>query len=420
VGPGADRNRAGTQAKTCTCRLCEGWLDGLFLELGVLPVCNRFTTRRVDLPAYALSIACCGSCGLIQLVEPPPMDAVMPQVPWIRYNEPDGHLDDLVDRLLARRTGGLRSAFGVGPFEGPLLERLAKRGFATRSIDLLAQAGEPAAGHPYLESWQARLRPSLLDEAARIGGEADIVSCRYLLEHCCDPLAGLQALARLLSEDGLLVVEVPDSSKFLAAGDYCFLWEEHVSYFVEATFAAMAASAGFEIVELIRYPGQLEDALVGLLRPKGAGIKRTGSGRTPARAQPETVHLFARYRDSFPAVRAAAQARVAALAGPARDGVALFGAGHQAVMFVNALGLGASIGALVDDDPNKRGRFAPGIDVPIISSAELMERGQLRACLLAVSPRAEAKVREKLAPLAARGVAFHTIYAGLAGSILTG
>ena len=40
--------------------------------------------------------------------------------------------------------------------------------------------------------------------------------------------------------------------------------------------------------------------------------------------------------------------------------------------------------------------------------------------LLAVSPRAEPTVRQKLAPLAARGVSLHTIYAGLPGSILEG
>jgi hypothetical protein len=58
--------------------------------------------------------------------------------------------------------------------------------------------------------------------------------------------------------------------------------------------------------------------------------------------------------------------------------------------------------------------------VPDICSSELMDRQQLRACLLAVSPRAEPTVREKLAPLAARGVSLHTIYAGLSGSILEG
>jgi len=227
-----------------------------------------------------------------------------------------------------------------------------------------------------------------------------------------DYLLGLPVEA---DSNGILVVEVPDSSKFLTAWDYCFLWEEHVSYFIEATFEAMAGAAGLEVVDLVRYDGQLEDALVGVFRRKRADI-----GRAAPLAIRDAILGFSRYRDAFPAVRAAAQRRIEALAGPHHDGVGLFGAGHQAIMFVNALGLGSDIAMVVDDDPNKRGRFAPGIDTPIIPSSGLMDKQRLRACLLAVSPRAEPIVREKLAPLAARGVGFYTIYAGQPGSILEG
>jgi hypothetical protein len=407
--------RTTLQAATRPCRLCGQALDGAILDLGALPACNHFTDTRIDLPIHALSIACCRGCGLIQLLEPAPIEAVMPQVPWIRYNEPDVHLDDLVGRLLARPTDVPTSAIGVGPFERPLLDRLAKRGLATKSIDLPTQVAAAAEGYPYLESWQALLQAEILVMAARDFGNADIVSCRYLLEHCHAPLAGLEALAQLLSADGYLVVEVPDCSKFLSACDYCFLWEEHVSYFVEATFGTMVEAAGLEIIELLRYRGRLEDVLIGVLRHR-----RAAATRAAPRGVAEAVDTFTRYRDAFPTVCGVARRRIAALAGPTHEGVALFGAGHQAVMFVNAFGLGSNIAAVVDDDANKHGWFAPGIDVPIICSPELMDRQQLRACLLAVSPRAETTVREKLAPLAARGVSLHTIYAGLSGSILEG
>jgi SAM-dependent methyltransferase len=391
--------------------LCGRAFDGPVLDLGSVPICNHFTESRVNWPTYPLLIACCCRCGLTQLVQTPPLEAIMPRAAWIRYNEPEDHLDDLVSRLLARYRDVPQLAIGVGPFEHPLLDRLAKRGLATRTIDLLARAAAPTGRYPYLETWQALLRPDVLGEAHAFGS-ADIVSCRYLLEHCHAPLASLRALARLLSSDGILIIEVPDSAQFLTINDYCFPWEEHVSYFVEPTFRAIVEASGLEVVDFLRYPGPLEDALIGVLRHK----------RRPAANSPPPVHAaveqFAGYRNAFPLVREAAQCRIAVLAGPDREGVALVGAGHHAIMFVNAFGLGSNIAVAVDDDANKRGRFAPGIDAPIIASAELMDRHGLRACVLAVSPRTERVVREKLAPLAARGVAFHTIYAGQPGSIL--
>jgi hypothetical protein len=105
------------------------------------------------------------------------------------------------------------------------------------------------------------------------------VSCRYLLEHSHDPVASLQGLGHLMADNGLLLIEVPDSSKFLSAMDYSFIWEEHICYFTEDTFRACALKAGYEIVQFTRYPGELEDALVFVLRaakhlPAQKAVKR--------------------------------------------------------------------------------------------------------------------------------------------------
>ena len=192
-----------------------------------------------------LDIVECETCQLIQLREAPPIDALVPQLPWIRYREPEGHLDALVEALLAFRPEA-RTALGTGPFEQPLLSRLAARGLATAALELDAA---PAEGrYPYLESWQASLNaPHLADIAAR-RGTFDVVSCRYIVEHSPDPVAALIALKSLLGPDGLLLIEVPDSSKFLAARDYCFLWEEHSCYFVEDTLRRLAERAGYRVV----------------------------------------------------------------------------------------------------------------------------------------------------------------------------
>ena len=366
----------------------------------------------------------CGACRLIQLREPPPVSAVMPRASWIRYNEPEAHLDDFVERLLEepRLTPcglGARTALGLGPFEEPLLRRLAARGLATNSPNLL---GEDQAGgatrdgcFPYLETWQARLNPQNVAKLAAGSERADIVSCRYLLEHCHDPIVALRALRTLMKPDGVLAVEVPDSGKFLAALDYCFPWEEHVCYFVEETFAAMAERAGYEVVKILRYPGRLEDALIGVFRVS----QRSERGRDErARRLPEDQ--FSLYRAGLAATRLFAQSRLADVAGPDRDKVALFGIGHQAIMFVNALNLGNSIGVAADDDPGKRGCFPPGFGAPVISSGDLIENDRVALCLLAVSPTSEQKVRERLAPLHDRSVQLRSIYAGVAGSIFEG
>jgi hypothetical protein len=96
----------------------------------------------------------------------------------------------------------------------------------------------------------------------------------------------------------------------------------------------------------------------------------------------------------------------------------LFGIGHHAIMFVNALGLTDFIALAVDDDADKAGFFPPGFRVPVVGSERLLADEKIRLCLFAVAPHIEGKVRDKLAPLAARGVEFRSIYAALDNSIM--
>lgn len=385
------------------CRLCGRAIGTPALSLGRLPVCNRFTkTGQID-TQLDLDVVECESCRLIQLSEPP-AEALTPQLPWIRYREPEGHLDALVETVLALRPDA-RSALGTGPFEQPLLARLAARGVATAALELDAPA---SAGHyPYLETWQASLNAQRLTETAARKGRFELVSCRYIVEHSPAPVAALTALKSLLRERGLLLIEVPDSSKFLAARDYCFLWEEHSCYFVEDTLKRLAEAAGLRTVSVLRYPGALEDALVAVLEV----AKAPAPPLAPLGASP----LFRDYRDRFPARRDNIRAK---LSRAAKGSVALFGIGHHAIMFVNAFGLGTEIALAVDDDPDKAGFFPPGFKVPVVSSQALLQDERIRTCLFAVAPHIQAKVRAKLAPLAARGVEFRSIYAALDDSIV--
>jgi SAM-dependent methyltransferase len=389
------------------CRLCNHAVIAPALSLGRLPVCNRFE-RAADVGTLAdIDVLECDTCQLIQLRETPPVDVLAPRLPWIRYREPEGHLDAVTDTVLELRPQ-TRRALGTGPFEQPLLARLFARGLSTAALELDIAQGR----YPYLETWQACLnRERLASEAVRLG-TFDLVSCRYIVEHTQAPVQALEALKHLLSPDGLLLIEVPDSSKFLAARDYSFLWEEHSCYFLEDSLHRLAETAGFRVRKLLRCPGALEDALVAVLQ-----VRDTPPPETTGRISGSSI-LFQAYRDHFAPTRKLLRKRLAAAAGPARDGVALFGIGHHAIMFANAFDVADMIALAVDDDPDKAGFFPPGFRVPVVGSQALLENARITTCLFAVAPHIRAKVQARLAPLAARGVKFRSIYAALEDSIM--
>ncbi|MGJ4932447.1 class I SAM-dependent methyltransferase [Bradyrhizobium sp. HKCCYLS2038] len=387
------------------CRLCGQPIDSSPLSLGNLPVCNDFTKDGSIDRTIDLGVVECEFCQLVQLRGTISADLLMPRVPWIRYREPEGHLDALATSLLSLRSDA-RGAIGTGPFELPLLSRLAAHGLKTETLPLGVDASP--GRYPYLESWQSIIDEEHLLAASIRHGTFDIVSCRYLVEHSHTPVAALRSLRHLLRPEGLLLVEVPDSSKFLSARDYCFLWEEHSCYFVANTLRQLAEVSGYEVLELLRYPGALEDALVAVLAPC--------SKVTPPAAQGPS-ELFRSFRQNFADQRAGLQARLHTAAGPKKDGLALFGIGHHAIMFANAFGMADMIALAVDDDTDKVGFFPPGFRVPVVSSADLLADERITTCLFAVAPQIEEKVRKKLGFLETRGVAFHSVYAALGNAI---
>jgi SAM-dependent methyltransferase len=328
----------------------------------------------------------------------PPADFVMPRVPWIRYREPDAHLDDVVDRLTTGSAAPSR-VIGVGPFDEPLIERLVRKG-AHADVTNLATIGirDEFGRYPYLETVQARLPDVGADGSA---GDYDLVVCRYVLEHCHQPLAALQGLKRLLAPNGRILVEVPDCDKFLRRCDYSFVWEEHICYFSEATLGELAGHAGLRIGQLLRYEGALEDGLVAVL-------EKSAEGDRPTRA-PRRSSAFPTFVERFPHAREHWRRHLGALASSGKR-IALFGVGHQAVMFVNAFGLEEFVTRAADDQIEKQGYFAPGLTCPIISSVELAKDVEVGAWLLAISPGAQDKVRTKFSDLLRQAVEMYSIF----------
>ena len=80
-------------------------------------------------------------------------------------------------------------------------------------------------------------------------GPFEIVVVRRLLEHAFDVSALLGALKSLLVPGGSLVLEVPDCEGPFDQVDVSSLWEEHVSYFTEASLERSLGLNELETVE---------------------------------------------------------------------------------------------------------------------------------------------------------------------------
>ncbi len=375
----------------------------LLADFGPQSPSNRFLRPgEVHTDAHRLALGQCAACALVQLVDPMPETMVRSRHAWISYNEPEGHLDRLVDELIAM-TGLAADArvAGLSYKDDSTLARFNRRGYAnTLRYEMATDLGvdDPLAG---LESIQQALTPERAREIAVRHGRADLLLVRHVLEHAHAPRRFLAALALLVKPDGVLVFEMPESRKFLAARDYSFVWEEHIAYFTEATITRFVSAAGLDPWRVMSYPYPLEDSLVAVVRPRPAPAPATPPGE-------EELSLGRGFGGDFAGVAARTRDALQRLRDAGRR-VAVFGAGHLAAKYLNLFGLGGLIECVVDDNAHKLGLRMPGSGLEIRPSSVLLD-DRMDVCLLSLSPESEQKVIAARQPYLAAGGTFRSIF----------
>jgi hypothetical protein len=352
------------------CHLCKSASVETLIDFGPQPICNRFLASPTEPEAvFPMVMEQCQACGLIQSTQPVPADELRPRVDWITYNEPEGHLDDLADKLA--KLPGVKTFAGITFKDDTLLRRMRARGFETLwRLDPATDLGVTERGVG-AETIQDRLRPGAVRKP-----RVDVLLVRHIFEHAHRTLKFVTALKEFVNPGGYILFEIPDAEKALDLCDYSMMWEEHVLYFTPATYRQAFAQCGLKLLLFESYPYTLENCLVGV-----AKIEDCQPEPIDLKTELERGRMFA--------------ARLPAMREKYRKlpkGLAMFGAGHLAVTFINLLGLKDHFRFCVDDNPNKRGRFMPGSKLPIVGSEALQD---VRLCLMSVAVESEKKVIAK-------------------------
>ena len=116
-----------------TCHLCTAPQVETLIDFGQQPICNRFPkTVREPEATFPMLLEQCQACGLVQTTQPVRAAELSPLVDWVTYNEPEGHLDTVADKIAALPGLTRASIFGAISFkDDTLLRRMRERGFAS-------------------------------------------------------------------------------------------------------------------------------------------------------------------------------------------------------------------------------------------------------------------------------------------------
>ncbi len=393
-----DSNRS--QRKCIVC--CKPLRDEKELFFGSYAVSNRFSKRKqLNSSKYDISLNQCDVCGLVQLTEFPPVDAIRPKNSWIKYNEPSKHLSAVVE-YLSTIIPADSTCLGISPFDVPLIEGMADLGFKGSQLELFSNLNYEDDSYPYLESYESALELALQNFSSTQPHE--VVFYRYLLEHARNPVVILNNLVNLLKPNGYIVVEVPDSKKFIMSHDYSFIWEEHISYFTEDSLNRCIRHAGLQVEKVFRFPGLLEDALVFILKIPCEKISK----KLPLTDFKE-LDLYDSYVNNYQNIRQLHFEKIKKIKSEGGN-IILFGAGHQAIMFINLMGIKDYIECVIDDDYNKAGTYLADSMIPVIASKDFFGLRDFDVCIMGVPPPTDIKIVNKLSEFLANGRLIYSIF----------
>ena len=275
----------------------------------------------------------------------------------------------------------------IGSNDGSFLSELQRHGFKHTFGVEPAEDARRASHQKGIRTVGHYFNLHTAEQITAEWGKFDFIVVRQVLEHIED-LNGFQAsLQRIVRPGGYILVEVPNFSFGLTAKDYSSIWEEHINYFCQPTLEKYLNDAGFSVIhhECAEFSGE---AFIVLAQydDDTAGSDYENQREWIYRQAKDFKACWPIFKTRFAAHLAQEKSKGAR--------IALFGAGCRACSLINFTELKSYIELVVDDQPQKQGKYMPGSRLPIYDVSALYTY-KIDTCLLSVNAENENAVLSK-------------------------
>ena len=361
------------------CRSCGSSSLHEVLSLGAMPLANALPTEAelaaAD-PRYPLEVVMCTECSLLQLTESVPPPTLFAEYAYFssRSEPMVAHARSLVEEVRAERDlGPSNLVVEVASNDGYLLQHYVGAGIPVLGIDPAANIVPHALerGVPTLcEFFTTELADRLRVEGTR----ADVIHANNVLAHVPDINDFVTAIARLLADDGVVVVETPYVRDLADKLEFDTIYHEHIFYYSLHSLESLFERNGLTVVHVDRIPMHGGSLRVTAARGGAAADETVLNLRDEEKDLGIGSHDY--YRDLGARVHALIASIRSFLDGRIQSGrtIAGYGAAAKATVMLNALGVGPeTIEFVVDGTPYKQGRYVPGVRIPIVAPEMLLE-----------------------------------------------
>ncbi len=191
----------------------------------------------------------------------------------------------------------------------------------------------------------------------------DLVCCRHTLEHIHNTADFMNSLRKAIGNrlNTAVFFEVPDVTRILREVAFWDIYYEHCSYFTLGSLARLFRFCNFEVNSLFKdYSDQYLLIEAKPVRKKSNKIKKVEENLETTTRDVENFSMNCRkkieqWKTQLHRIREEGKKAI------------IWGSGSKCVGFMTTLGIKSEIEYIVDINPNRHGKFIPGVGKQIVS-----------------------------------------------------
>ena len=359
------------------CQACDSPDLEPVVFVGFLPPVNTFVqigTRPAEQPAYPAQLLRCPRCELMQLgliVDPailfPPSYAYTSGTTRI-LRENFAELEREATPLLGLKKDDL--VVDIGSNDGTLLANFQKAGNRVVGIEPTDVGRTANAGG--IPTITAFFDSKAVDEVVVKHGRARLVTATNVFAHIEDIHSIVDALLRLLDDDGVFISESHYWVGLMETLQYDTIYHEHLRYYSLTSLRNLLAMHGLEVFHARAIPTHGGSIRVYAARKGTRPVERSVENYIAAERQALTSSRLEAFRRG---VVTSKLKLYRLLDDVIRHGARIYGIGapSRAVTMVNYVGLDDGIVSAILEikGSHKIGKYMPGTLIPVVDEEQL-------------------------------------------------
>jgi len=345
-----------------SCRFC-GSLDLVTVfNLGTSPLCDEYRTEKPIGDFFPLKLNLCNNCTSVQTSEVVEPSSIYSDYVYFTHTSPglDNHFERYADAVSAVVSEARGLVVDVGSNDGCLLSHFASLGFKVVGVEPSSSACDYALKKRGVSSINGYFDRSSVDTILSQRGEASVITFNNVFANIDDLESLIELTSKLLSKDGLIIIESSYLFDMIDNMVFDFIYHEHLSYISLSSLQKLLGRYGLRVFDVQRVPTKGGSARYFVARSDSRFVDSINV-REMKRSEAQRGSVVDVFREFSQRVFNARSQFVRILDGLGSTGRVIgFGASATTTTLLHAWQIGDRFHSLMDDNPYKQNTYSPG------------------------------------------------------------